>query len=63
MSVRTTADERLDSAYTHIKDAVKDLSSVIIDECWGYDDYREDYKNMLHEVMQELILLKKRLNR
>ena len=33
MSVTTTADEKLDSAAHHIKEAVKDLSCIVIDEC------------------------------
>ncbi len=63
MGVRTAADERLDSAHQHIKEAIRDLSSIVIEECWGHDEFREDYTETIHEVMQELISLKKKLNR
>jgi len=63
MSVRTAADERLDSAHQHIKEAIRDLSAIVIEECWGYDEYKEEYTEKIHEVLQELMTLKKKLNR
>lgn len=63
MGVRTTADEKLDSASDHIKDAIRDLSAIVIEECWGHDEYSEEYKDTIHEVLQELLALKKKMNR
>lgn len=63
MGVYTTADERLDSAASHIKDAIKDLSTIVIDECWGFDEYNSSYKDEIYDAMQKLIALKKQLGR
>lgn len=63
MGVRTTADEKLDSASEHIKAAAQDLSSVVLDECWGFDDYRAGYTAEIHSALNTLILLKAKLHR
>jgi hypothetical protein len=61
MSVTTTADERLDSAIEHMKDAVKNLNDIVIGECWGYDEFKTSFRQEMTEVMMELIRLRKRL--
>jgi replicative superfamily II helicase len=63
MSVRTTADEKLDSASDHIKYAIRDLSTIVIDECWGHDEYSNEYTDVINEVLHQLLALKKKLNR
>ena len=63
MSVTTTADERLNSASEHIKAAALDLSAIVLDECWGYDDYRVDYTAEIHSALNTLIMLKAKLHR
>lgn len=37
MGYRSTADENLDSAVEHIKEAIKQLSTIVIDEVNGHD--------------------------
>lgn len=61
--MRTTADEKLDSASDHLREAIKDISSIVVDECYGHDDFLTEYRDTIYEVMQELIVCKKRLNR
>ena len=63
MSVTTTADERLDSASEHLKAAGLDLAAVVIDECWGYDDYRLDYQIAIREALNTVIELRGKLHR
>ena len=38
MSVRTIADESLESAKLHVEEALKDLEDIVIGKCWGSDD-------------------------
>jgi hypothetical protein len=63
MSVVTTADERLSSAQEHIVAAIGDLTDVVVNECWGHDDYRPDYTVGIREVLCRLIELKSKLHR
>lgn len=63
MSVRTTADERLDQADQNMKEAVKALSDIIVGECWGHDQFRADYTDTIHEVFNGLVKLRKKLDR
>lgn len=63
MSVRTEADEKLDSANEHIKEAAKDLFDVLVGECWGHDSYRDEYREQLQEVFQALIAMRKKMDR
>lgn len=63
MGVRTTADEKLDRASEYIKAAATDLSALVIDECWGCDDYKPDYEATIREALNTLIELKGKLDR
>jgi len=63
MGVTTTADEQLDEAVKSINIAIKHLSSIVIDECWGYDDWNEEYTKKIHKSFKRLIKIRKELNR
>jgi hypothetical protein len=58
MGVVTEADERLHSAQEHIKEALKDISEIYIDRCWGHDDFNSEYKQKIKETFQTLIELR-----
>lgn len=53
MGVRTTADERLDEARTHLREARRILLSLIGDEPWGWDDYSDEYKEKVWQATKE----------
>lgn len=63
MSVKTTADEKLDACSFHINEAVQDLKEVLVEECWGHDQYRKEYREMLDRMFMDLMRMKKKLNR
>lgn len=54
MPVRTTADERIDSAKDHIDEAIKDLSEVLFGKCWGCDDYTKEHTRKLGKLFDDL---------
>ena len=54
----TTADEHRDKAIEHIKEAISELSEIIVNQCSGHNDFREEYKNSLKEMMNTLIELR-----
>lgn len=61
MSVTTTADEKISDAKHHIKQASQALAEVVVNECWGHDEFKPEYKEMYREVMNDLIRLKNRM--
>ena len=63
MSVITTADEKLHSAAEHVKAALQDLGEIAINDCWGHDDFSEEYKETIAEVMNDLIAMKRKLSK
>lgn len=58
MSVKTTADESIDSAKESIRKAIKNISNLVVDACWGYEEYDLDELGriliMLFEISREL---------
>lgn len=55
MSVRTTADEKRDAAKDNIENAIKNLSEIVVDKVWGYDDFTKEYKKELLMATLKLI--------
>ena len=42
MSVRTTADEKLDSAKEHLQQSINDLHDVLKPDTWGSSDFKDE---------------------
>lgn len=61
MSVTTTADEKVDSVRTNVREATKALAEVVIEDCWGADEFTPEFKTTLREVMNDLLDIKNRL--
>ena len=61
MGVITTADERLSSAKGHIGSAIQDLNHILIEECWGHDEFRKEYQEKIAEAFTELVGIGNRL--
>jgi len=58
MSYYSTADAKYKSACDHIKEAIRDLSAIVVDEVDGYSDHNDFH---VIEALQELIAIKKKL--
>ncbi len=54
MSVQTTADERLASARHKVQSAFEDLSEIVVDECWGTTDFRQEFRGQIQEAFDLL---------
>ena len=63
MSVITTADEKLNSAVDSLNSAIANLSEIVIDRCWGYDDYNTEFKAVLSKSMFDLIKIRDALEK
>ena len=61
MSVNTSADEHRDAAVTNVGNAIQNLTEIVINECWGYDDYGSDYRDVLRKTLMDLIEIRDRL--
>jgi hypothetical protein len=55
MSVRTTADEKVDQARHHIQEAIGRLSEIVINRCHGTSEYTEKYLNKLQQTLIGLL--------
>jgi len=60
MMTTTTADEERDAALDDIDSATKHLSLIIIDRCWGYEEFAEEYLAKLRELYVGLVYLRGR---
>ena len=65
MSVRTTADERIDQAKEHLAEALtaiegaeSNLRDIVVDRCWGYDEFNEEYTEKLKATYKFLLGLR-----
>jgi hypothetical protein len=63
MGVRTEADEQLDKADENIKAAIERLSKIVVDKCWGYDEYNKTYQHTIQESLRSLLEVRENLNR
>lgn len=62
MSVNTAADDALANAKYSVNEAIKELSKILIDECWGHDEYKKEYYEAMNEAFTQLREIKKLLN-
>lgn len=56
MSVRTTADEKLDEARENLRSANKALITLLDEDTWGHQDYSEEF---LDKVLDAVLIIKK----
>lgn len=61
MSVRTTADEKLDAAREAVQTALVALSDIIVDECYGHDEYKPEFRQQLGEAFGALLAVRGKL--
>ena len=59
--METTAHRKLTSAKAHLKESIKELADIVIDECDGHDEYGEDYRDTIKESMYSLINVSREL--
>lgn len=62
MSVKTTADEELDNVRENIRAAIKSLSRIIVDECWGHDEFAPEFRESLDCAYIKLMEIKKEMS-
>ena len=61
MSVRTDADDYLESAKTNLNSAYQNLLQFLNEDCWGNSEYDDEYKEKIHEITVELFKLKNKI--
>jgi len=61
MGVTTTADECRNEAANHIKEAIRCLSEIVINQCHGHDDWNAEYQGNMKRSLLELIDIRDRL--
>jgi hypothetical protein len=61
MGVITRADECLDEAREHIRKAIKCLSEIVVDECWGHDEFRPEFSAAIETAFVQLTAVRTHL--
>ena len=61
MGVQTTADDKIDEAREHIKQAYKCLIEVVDEDTWGSKDYKESYIEKIEGVVTDLRKMSRKL--
>ena len=61
MGVSTTADEKRDEALEHVRQAIRCLSEIVIEQCYGHDDWGAEYRGTLQRTLLELLEIRDRL--
>ena len=54
--MQTVADKKLEETFEYLENALKSLAEVVIDKSSGYEDYTDEFKNGLNELL--IILMK-----
>lgn len=60
--MKTEADEHLDSAKSNIKNALEELSKIVVVECFGHNGFSADMKEKIYVTFQELMKIKRRFS-
>ena len=61
MSVRTTADEKIEEAREHVGRAIEALQAPVIDQCWGWDDFNDEYQQKIQQALNTLLMIRQDL--
>lgn len=57
----TEAEKSIQDAKDYIQKTITALSNVVINECYGTDEYERGYRIGLHQALNELIEARARL--
>jgi len=55
MNMQTEADEHRRNAIKHLEQAIRHLGHIVVDRCWGYDDYTDRFYEALREAFSTLL--------
>jgi hypothetical protein len=60
--VETAADEKLAEARQHVRQALKAINEIVVDECSGHDDFTPEFSVKLRDAHLLLIQVRDKLN-
>lgn len=60
--MKTTADENRDKALVHVREAIKCLAEITVNECSGSDAYRATYRASIDKSFSDLIYMRDSLS-
>jgi len=61
MGVITAADEHRDAAIENVDDAIKHISTIVVDCIWGWDHYSKEYFSILRAALRDLLDIREHL--
>jgi hypothetical protein len=61
MAVQTSADDALDSAKSHVQMALECLSKIVVQRCWGANDFSAEYQQQIAAAFTTLMAVREGL--
>ena len=61
MGVKTRADECLDELNEGLTQAINALDEIVVQQCWGHDEFKPDFQAKLVGAFNNLIILRRDL--
>jgi GTPase len=61
MSARTTADNMIEEAREHVGRAIEALQVPVIDQCWGWDQFNDEYQQKIQQALNALLKVRRDL--
>ncbi len=58
MGYRSTADDKLEECRGHLKDLVISLTDLVVHECQGVEEYKDEVRENWREALINLISIK-----
>jgi len=55
--IKTQADKHRDALKDNINDAIKNLSAIVIDQVWGWDEFSKEYLHTLQSTLNDLLYI------
>ena len=61
MGVTTRADEQIDEVRGLVRQAISLLGDVVIDECWGWENFSKEFQSGLSDALSDLMSARSKL--
>ena len=62
MGVITEADRQLETVKKSVENAIAALSKVVVEQCWGWDEYCKEARDTQAQIFYELLDIRNRMS-
>lgn len=61
MGVRTAANEKITEAFDGVDMALKSLTEIVVNKCWGYDEFATEKNKKLEALHAKLLVIRREI--